>query len=471
MKTKLGLFLILGLLVVLIVGCGGKSPLDPKNPVTLILWHSYEQRMLETVNELINEFNSSVGAKEGIIIETGFVAVARELHNKLIAAAGGDPGAPELPDIAVVYPRAAASLAGKGLLVDLRTRFSEKELSRYVPAFLNEGRFGPDGNLYILPIAKSTELLIVNTAIFDRFSRDTGVSLSRLETFEGIIDAARKYSAWLDTQNLKIPNNGKFFFYPSEQFNHAFVGFKQLGGDFVVDGEFNLASPLYKRIWESYFPYGVKGYMPIFSRYANFLFQSGEIVCATCTSATVTFLPDTITYADNTKIQAEYAMLPYPVFENGKKVTAQRGGGASVFKSNDKKEYAACVFLKWFTEPEQNLRFTLPLGYMPVTEESFASAMTSALEGVDNANTRKVIETTRRMMEDYEFVFPPAFDGSEEKQSAYSRNALKAASDARGKYLELLGSMSEDAAFETAAKGVLETFLENFQESFIETGN
>ena len=457
MKSKISRLILAGLLAAMLAGCG-KGPLDPKNPVKLTLWHTYDQQMKASMDDLIDEFNGTIGEREGIIIETGFVAVASDLHEKLLTAASGAPGSPKLPDIAVVYPRAAVTLAEKGLLLDLGEQFSEMELSGYVPAFLEEGKMGGD-TLYILPIAKSTDVLYVNTTIFDRLSKDMGVTLSQLATFEGILDAAEKYYTWTDAKTPDIPNDGKAFFYPDEPFNNAMIGFRQLEDDFVTDQALNLSSTFFQKIWDSYYPGAVKGYIAIFDKYANYLIQTGEIVCATSSSAGVTFYSDTVTYADNTKEEAVLAVLPYPVFEGGEKIAMQRGGGMCVFKSDAKKEYAAGVFLKWLTEPEQNLRFTSRTGYMPVTGAAFEDLMARETASAASDNIGKLLKTVIDMQRDYTLYVPPVFDGFEELQKRYKEDLLKTTGDSRREYLELLGAADPDAAYKAVSRGVLERFI------------
>jgi len=440
-----------------LAGCR-KGPLDSKNPVTLTLWHTYDQQMKASMDDMIDEFNGTIGEREGIIIETGFVAVALDLHEKLLTAASGAPGSPKLPDIAVVYPRVAVTLVEKGLLLDLGEQFSETELSGYVPAFLEEGRMG-GSTLYILPIAKSTDVLYVNTTIFDRLSKDTGVTLSQLATFEGILDAAEKYYAWTDAKTPDVPNDGKAFFYPDEPFNNAMIGFRQLGDDFVTDQTLNLSSPAFQKIWDSFYPGAVKGHIAIFDKYANYLIQTGEIVCATSSSAGVTFYSDTVTYADNTKEEAVMAVLPYPVFESGEKIAMQRGGGMCVFKSDAKKEYAAGVFLKWLTEPDQNLRFTSRTGYLPVTGAAFEDLMARETASAASDNIGKLLKTVIDMQREYVFYVPPVFDGFEELQKRYKKDLLKTAGDSRREYLELLGASDPDTAYEAASRGVMGRFV------------
>ena len=42
----------------------------------------------------------------------------------------------------------------------------------------------------------------------------------------------------------------------------------------------------------------------------------------------------------------------------------------SVIKSDEKLEYASSVFLKWFTDSERNIEFSINSGYLPVKKEA-----------------------------------------------------------------------------------------------------
>ncbi|MDR1687907.1 MAG: extracellular solute-binding protein [Clostridiales bacterium] len=126
--------------------------------------------------------------------------------------------------MAVVYPQTAVTLAEKDVLANLNEYFTGDDLSPFVPQFIEEGRLGGE-NLYILPVAKSSEVLYLNRTLFNRFSEETGVAEESLATFEGIAEAAEIYYKW---------SGGKAFFYPEGLFNQALIGFKQLGGDKVV---------------------------------------------------------------------------------------------------------------------------------------------------------------------------------------------------------------------------------------------
>ena len=448
MKARIICLMLTFLILLSSTGCGAKTVLDPKKPVTLTMWHNYGGQMKNLMDEMIDEFNCTVGAEKGIIISVTSISGSSALHDKLISAACGDPGAPELPDLAVVYPKTALKLAEKGLLVDLSGRFTGDELSAYVPRFMEEGRL--KGGLFVFPIAKSTEALFVNKSIFDRFAADTGSTYDDLSTFEGIMRTADKYYEW---------SEGKAFYMPDSVFNLALIGMAQLGEDFVQNNGLNTAERAYKKIWDSYFFSAVKGNTAIFDGYSTDLFKTGDIVCSTGSTAGVLFYPPTVTYADNTKENAEYAILPYPVFEGGKKVALQRGSGMCVIKSTEQKEIAGAVFLKWFTAPEQNLHFTASSGYLPVTEKAFGDSMSRQIEGISEENIKKLLGTIIIMQEEYDFFIPPLTDNYDELQKGYEARLKKAAKAAKAEFDAAAYAANKSAALETLSRSVYEDFI------------
>lgn len=462
MKKSMVVFTILMLVLTpLLGGCANSIKVSSRNPVTLTLWHNYGGQLKETMDDMIDEFNETVGQEKGIIISVTSISGSAAIHEKLTMAAHGDPGAPPLPDITTAYPKTALILAEKGLLADLNEQFSPKELSAYIPEFLKEGYI--NGNsLYVFPTAKSTEVLFVNLTLFNRFARDTGAKVEDLETFEGIIKTAALYYEWTDKQTPAIANDGKMFYMPDSLFNFSQVGSKQLGQEFIQNGRINFKSPHYPRVWESYFKPAVLGQAAIYNGYATDLAKTGDIVCSTGSTAGVSFFSPTVTYADNTSEPLDLAILPYPVFEGGKKAAIQRGAGMCVIKSTREKEYAAGIFLKWFTSPENNLRFVSSTGYLPVTEEAFGELMSKEIDKISDPRIKKLLQTSRTMQKEYEFYIPPLFANIDELQAQYENGLKKAAVQSRKSYLELLPQSGSDAAYAAAAKSSYTDFVNIF---------
>lgn len=76
-----------------------------------------------------------------------------------------------------------------------------------------------------------------------------------------------------------------------------------------------------------------------------------------------------------------------------------------VTKSDEKHEYASVEFLKWFTEPENNLRFSCISGYMPVQKDA------NTTEVLDKVIAEQNIEVAEKTYDCITYVFDNMKDG------------------------------------------------------------
>ena len=407
MKKLLALLLCLILSLGTLAGCSS-SPLDPKNPVTLTMWHNYGGDMQATMDYLIDQFNSTVGKEKGIIINVEAISSSSELNKSLSMIVNDDPGAPDMPDIFTGYPKVAIQFQEKGMLANLDNYFTDDELSKYVDAFVEEGRLS-DGGLYVFPIAKSTEVLYVNMTLFNKFADATGAKKEDLSTFEGIAKLSSQYYEWC----------GKQFFAADSWFNFFEVGMSQKG-DSIFEGEgLSLEGDTLRYIFDTVYTPSVEGGIAVYDGYSSDLSKTGDIVCSTGSSAGILFYGDTITYADGTVEQVEYDILPYPVFENGSKTAIQRGGGLMVAKTDEKKEYAACEFIKWLTAAEQNMKFVDETGYLPVTKNAFENDMESHIETIENEKVKMMLTSVMSMYDSYTFFSAPTYSALDADSDAF----------------------------------------------------
>lgn len=176
-------------------------------------------------------------------------------------------------------------------------------------------------------------------------------------------------------------------------------------------------------------------------------------------TAGILFYGEEITYPNNTKERVEYAVLPYPVFEGGEKVAIQRGGGLAVAKSTPEKEEAAALFLKWFTAPEQNMRFVASTGYLPVTSQAFTNHMEREIAENSNPNIQKLLRTATIVHEEYDFYIPPTFDAFNTISGRMEAEFFAIAAGRREQYMVNLTTMEPGAAYEAAAAGALAEFI------------
>ena len=407
MKKLLALLLCLILTLGTLAGCSS-SPLDPKNPVTLTMWHNYGGDMQATMDYLIDQFNSTVGKEKGIVINVEAISSSSELNKSLSMIVNDDPGAPDMPDIFTGYPKVAIQFQEKGMLANLDNYFTDDELSKYVDAFVEEGRLS-DGGLYVFPIAKSTEVLYVNMTLFNKFADATGAKKEDLSTFEGLAKLSLQYYEWC----------GKQFFAADSWFNFFEVGMSQKG-DSIFEGEgLSLDGDTFRYIFDTIYTPSVEGGIAVYDGYSSDLSKTGDIVCSTGSSAGILFYGDTITYADGTVEHVEYEILPYPVFENGSKTAIQRGGGLMVAKTDEKKEYAACEFIKWLTAAEQNMKFVDETGYLPVTKNAFENDMASHIETIENEKVKMMLTSVMSMYDSYTFFSAPTYSALDADSDAF----------------------------------------------------
>lgn len=408
MKKIIILFLCISLISFSFIGCA-QSPLNPKSPVTLNMWHNYGGDMQASMDILIDQFNSTIGKEQGIVINVTAISSSSELNKSLDMIVNGDPGAPDMPDIFTGYPKTAIQFQEEEMLANLDKYFTENELENYVNAFVEEGRLS-DGGLYVFPIAKSTEVLYLNQTLFDRFAEATGADINDLYTFEGIARLSKQYYEW---------SGGKSFYAADSWFNFAEVGMVQLGDSLFKNETLDLSSSNYEHIFSTIFTPAVEGGIAIYDGYSSDLSKTGDLVCSTGSSAGILFYGDTITYTDGTVENVEYNILPYPIFENGSKTALQRGGGLMVAKTDEKREYAACEFIKWLTAPEQNMKFIEKTGYLPVTKQAFETDMRTLLDTLEDLRIKKMLTAVLTMYDEYSFFTAPNYINFDDDSSSY----------------------------------------------------
>lgn len=454
--------LVLVLCILSFIGCSKDKILDPSHPVTITMWHNFGGQMQTTMDSLVDEFNATVGKSNGVILSVTSISSSSSLQEKLLAAANGDPGSPALPNLATCYPKIALQLMYKGLLVDLDTQFSDAELSGYLPRFLEEGRLEDDG-LYVFPIAKSTEVLFVDKTLFDRFASATGVNFEAFGDFDQLSQMSLRYYEWTDSLTPDVPGDGKSFFTTDSVFNYFQVGLMQRGITPIDNEHLDCDVPEFREIWDSVYEPAVRGGYAVFDGYSSDLSKLGEIVCSTGSTAGVLFYGSQIIYPDNTTEDVIYTILPYPKFDGGKSISIQRGSGICVMKATPAQEYASALFLKWFTAPEQNMRFVSSTGYLPVTNKAFTNSMEQEIQQVTNENIKKLLQAAITMHSEYDFYIPPTFESFDMLGKNVEKSFKASARAAREKYLSLVDEMSSDDAYALATQGDFEAFVTQYR--------
>ncbi len=384
------------------------------NPVYLTMWHVYGSQSNSPMNKLVEQFNNTVGRKEGIRVSVTSVSNSTAIHFSLVAAAQNSPGEGILPDMFVSYPKTALNI-GPERLADWKTLFTPKELHEFVDSFIEEGTI--NGRLVTLPITKSTNALFINATIFDKFAKETGASYEDLATWEGVFKTAKRYYDW---------SGGKAFFKYDDWLHYSMVNTISLGGQFLAGNTVNFDDPKFQEVWKQLAREAVLGHVCLLDGYSTTALMTGEAICGVESSASILYFNDKVTFADNTTLPLRVAVLPVPRFEGAKPLAIQRGAGLMIQKSTPEKEKACAVFAKWLTDVEINVPFVTSCGYLPVKKEAYDKVLRDKVPGAAKQDQIMLYDAISKIYAECSFLIPPYSDeyGELERRFGQIQTAL-----------------------------------------------
>lgn len=368
MIKKISIFLLTICILTLLIGCGKAEKeygVSPKNPQEIEIWHYYNGAQAVAFEELVNEFNATAGLERGIMVTAKSKSGVEDLAQALESSLRKRVGAEKLPDIAQCYADTAVRLDQKKILVNLDTYISKEKKSEYMDSYIEEGTLGNDSEWKLFPVAKSTEVMLLNKTDWDTFSKETGAKIEELSTWEGVAKVAEEYYEW---------SGGKSFFGRDAFANYMLVGSKQLGHEIIEEknGEMKieLDKTTMRRLWDNYYVPYVKGYYSHTGAYRTDDIKLGKLIAAVSSTTGYVYFPPEVSYKDNEPYPITCEVLPVPNFEGCSPYVIQQGASMAVIKSTESKEYASVIFLQWLAESERNTEFAIQTGYLPVKKEA-----------------------------------------------------------------------------------------------------
>lgn len=449
-------------------GCGEKSLLDPKNPVTIEVWTYYNGDQLTAFDSLVEEFNETVGKEKGIVVKSSSQGSVNDLETNVLAAIRGEVGAAaEVPNIFMAYADTAYAADQLDGIVDLKSYLSSGDVELYIESYMKEGDFAGNGEIKIFPIAKSTEVLVLNKTDWDVFAAETGADYADIADMEGLVKTAQTYYEWTDAKTPEVPSDGKALFGRDAMANYMLIGSMQLGTEIfqVSDGKMTLDfdKDTIRKLWDCYYIPFVKGYFAASGRFRSDDIKTGNIIAYVGSSSGVSFFPDTVSTSDEESHAIEMEVLPCPGFAGGEAYAVQQGAGMVVTQKSEAEVYAAVEFLKWFTADDKNIMFSVQSGYLPVTKTANdKEAILSS--GVEiSPKMEKTLSVAVDMVSNSQIYTTKAFEeGTEARNILEYALSDKAAQD-RGIVEERLaaGQTLEEAAAEFCTDECFEAWYED----------
>lgn len=377
---------------------------------------------------MILEFNDTVGNEKGIIIDAYGYGEQKKLEDALYNSANKVMGAEAMPDMFISYSDNARRIDENAPLVDLGLYFSEEELSMYRREFLEEGIFGEGEPQKMIPIAKSTELVFINTTDWQKFASDVQLSAGEDEeatfsSWENIVEAAQLYYQWSGKKPmLGINLNNDIMYVTASQLSNPPFEIK--------DGKVTLSysRDTAKRIWDICYVPHIKGWFES-AFYNQDAIKSGRLIAYIGSSAGSGFFPSTVTIDASNNYPIRCSVVSYPAFDETTRYMAQRGANIAIVKTEEQREAAAAEFIKWFTSEEQSIKFAVSTGYIPVTNQALNNKdkiYERINVGEDNKEAlNKSVDTALKAVETREFVAKRPFKNSYEVNTIFNNSIFE----------------------------------------------
>lgn len=443
-------------------GCSGKK----SDPVTVTVWTYYNGDQLDAFNDLTEKFNDTVGKKDGITVETKSLGTAEDLEQNVLAAVNGEVGASEVPNIFSAYSDTAYTMDQKDMLVDLSDYLTDKEKDEYVEEYLKEGDFSDDGSIKIFPVAKSTELLFLNDTDWQKFAKETGAQYEDLQTVEGLVETAEKYYNWTDSQTPEA-DDGKALFGRDAMANYLLVGAKELGCDIfgVKDGKMtlNFDEDVIRKLWDNYYVPYVKGYFSASGRFRSDDVKTGNVLGYVGSTSSATFFPTEVSDDSGDAYEIKLKVLPCPKFKDGDDYAVQQGAGMVVTKSSEDEVKASIKFLKWFTQSENNIEFSVGSGYLPVTNDANSIDKIKSVDSDISSSMEEILTKSVAEINDNNLYYMHAFENGNDARTALQEAFGDTAQQDRNTVDERIaqGESAEEAEAEFLSDEYFEQWYQN----------
>ena len=299
-------------------GCSERLT-DPRHPVSLTVWHYYNGSQQEAFQGLVEEFNDTAGKEMGIHVQSMSKGSVGELEQAVQDSMEGKVGADEVPDMFSAYADTAYLIEQQGKLANISDYITEEEIGEYVDSYIKEGYIAQDGGLRIFPVAKSTEILMINQTDWDVFAEETGASPDGFSTLEGIVKLAEEYYNWTDGKTPDVEGDGKALYGRDSMANYFVIGMRQQGTEIfqVEEGKVTVNDDKEKirRLWDNYYVPYIKGYFASYGSFRSDDVKTGDLLAYTGSTASAMYFPDQIETNEGSK-PIEYSVICFGgVFE------------------------------------------------------------------------------------------------------------------------------------------------------------
>jgi multiple sugar transport system substrate-binding protein/sn-glycerol 3-phosphate transport system substrate-binding protein len=345
--------------------------LDPLGDVdpsgqTVTYWYQHSRSREEGLTKMIERFNAN--NEWGITVNGEYQGHYGEIYKKMLAAIASG----EVPSLVVAYQNQSASYQLADALVDLnpyvhsaKWGFSDEELNDFFPAFLNADISQQFGGMRLgFPPNRSIEVMYYNADWLKELGYDAPPA-----TWDEFKEMACKAA---QTPYSKGPADAKPMGYEisTDASRFASMVFSR-GGDLMNEdmSAYTLNTPASQDAMQFMQDLYKEGCADIIAeKYGDQSdFGVGKLLFTIGSSSGLPYYKSAVN--DGAGFNWSVAALPHTTPDP---VVDIYGASLSVPKTNPEEQLASWLFVKWFTEPEQQAEWAQISNYFPVRKSTAA---------------------------------------------------------------------------------------------------
>ena len=271
---------------------------DSDTAMTIEFWHYYNDAQKQHLDQLVKEYNGTLGLERGVAVEAYSQGSIADLTNKIDLVLNGTTNDVEMANIVLAYRDMVVNTVKlhPDRLVELGSVVPEADLAQYNQAYLNEGYI--DGKLYILPVAKSTELLLMNQTRLDEFlEANPQYREENMESWEGLERMAEGYFQWTDSMTPGTDGDGSPFIGVDNLANYFVAMNHAMGSDIYHYDESGTMVPdldegIIEKLFLNYYEPFTKGYYGAKGRYRSDDVKQSYLAGCIGSSSSVLYFPE-----------------------------------------------------------------------------------------------------------------------------------------------------------------------------------
>jgi len=340
------------------------SQIDPSGQ-EILYWHVSTKIHEEVLLELIEEFNST--NEWGITVKPEYGGYYGDIREKILAAiAAGSP-----PDLSIAYANQVAEYAEAGQIEALdhyiasqKYGLTEDDLEDIFPAFLETDRSPAlGGAMTSFPPSRSMEVMYYNIDWLMRLGYEKPPET--WEEFKEMCMAATDTEAGTSGYALSVSAS-------------TFAGWVWTrGGDIIApDGKtaiFNSPEAVDTLTFLKELIDGGYAYQ-IAERYGDQTdFANEKALFAFGSTAGLPYYAQAVADEATGEPRFEWSVAPFP-HSTAEPVVDIYGPSICVFRTTPEKQLASWLFIRWFTQKEQTVRWAKVANYFPIRKSAVESA-------------------------------------------------------------------------------------------------